>query len=661
VKRQRRYTQLAVGPCLRGRAAPIAGRESSASQGQTELQVDPEQVEAFTKCIDLLLAGGYFRARIQNLEPFDKIAGGIAWCLINIQSEDQEFHLLLQEHSRMGDKIYLSENIERALASLKCPHVLQAQQLYYLDCIHIFPVIQWLVKKMIEVRQQMDERLRAYSEAQFRKCAYALPDEALWETRYRDNSVQYLHDTTQRYLAAQRKYKLNLDVRRLWHQRHRQRHLASLPRESSVARTEEDEEVHAVLLQYGQGHLYTQQLHTSREIAGSARGTTVSPSQQQQQSAPIDEDVKALQARTEQLMRDMSLQKSEGWRDISLSGESLTDLQTQGAEYLRAREGDELNAESGDKLHGEAQHQRHLAQLTKQIHNQQTKLDKIKDDHERLLREVESLQQQLAAVTQQNLQYTSNIKTLLAKETPENAKELATLRSLVALNNNLTQQRKRFIATTQEQLNTWKQLLASYNPMAQNSVPGEDLSRIDEINRVYEQDISKRQQLAEHLAFKARQILLVKRKIDEVPSRRELLQYQRHFLELYEQMAVKYTETKQYFNTFNTLVDTRECLEREVSILNSIQKSYSSSMKSKNAKQQFIESLEAVVASLEKSLEAAKSKFETEKKKRDDLDVLHSQLVEKERSYYKAAKEFQEECRKAEQLQERLASLSASS
>jgi hypothetical protein len=65
-------------------------------------------------------------------------------------------------------------------------------------------------------------------------------------------------------------------------------------------------------------------------------------------------------------------------------------------------------------------------------------------------------------------------------------------------------------------------------------------------------------------------------------------------------------------------------------------------MKSKNAKQKFVESLEAVVTSLEKSLEAAKTKFETEKKKRDELDILHSQLVEKERSYYKAAKEFQE-------------------
>jgi hypothetical protein len=87
-------------------ANPLAaGRESGASHGQTELQVDPEQLEAFNKCIDLLLAGGYFRARIQNLEPFDKIAGGIAWCLIHTQSEDQEFHLLLQEHSRMGDKM----------------------------------------------------------------------------------------------------------------------------------------------------------------------------------------------------------------------------------------------------------------------------------------------------------------------------------------------------------------------------------------------------------------------------------------------------------------------------------------------------------------------------------------------------------------------------
>jgi hypothetical protein len=35
-------------------------------------------------------------------------------------------------------------------------------------------------------------------------------------------------------------------------------------------------------------------------------------------------------------------------------------------------------------------------------------------------------------------------------------------------------------------------------------------------------------------------------------SRRELQQYQQHFHELYEQMALLFTETRQYYNTFNS-------------------------------------------------------------------------------------------------------------
>jgi hypothetical protein len=286
----------------------------------------------------------------------------------------------------------LSENIERALASLKCPHALQAQQLYYLDCIHIFPVIQWLVKKMIEVRQQTDDRLRAFSEAQFRKCAYALPNEALWESRYRDSSTKYLHDTTQRYLTAQRKYKLNLHLRQQWHQRRRMRRLTQSTLQSSEQplprREEEDEEVHAVLIQYGQGHLYAPLLpapsssSTSRASSSSLSSSSttshststshISQSQQQQTSTLSEEDAKALQARAEQLMRDMSIQSEERWRDITLSEESLSDLQTQGAAYLRARDQDNESGEVSDKLLGEAQHQRHLAQISKQIHTQQT-------------------------------------------------------------------------------------------------------------------------------------------------------------------------------------------------------------------------------------------------------------------------------------------------
>lgn len=30
---------------------------------------------------DMLLVAGYFRARIPNLDPFDKILGGLAWLI----------------------------------------------------------------------------------------------------------------------------------------------------------------------------------------------------------------------------------------------------------------------------------------------------------------------------------------------------------------------------------------------------------------------------------------------------------------------------------------------------------------------------------------------------------------------------------------------------
>ena len=40
------------------------------------LKVDPEQQEKYDEIISLLLAGGYFRARISSLNPFDKVRTG---------------------------------------------------------------------------------------------------------------------------------------------------------------------------------------------------------------------------------------------------------------------------------------------------------------------------------------------------------------------------------------------------------------------------------------------------------------------------------------------------------------------------------------------------------------------------------------------------------
>lgn len=60
------------------------------------------------------------------------------------------------------------------------------------------------------------------------------------------------------------------------------------------------------------------------------------------------------------------------------------------------------------------------------------------------------------------------------------------------------------------------------------------------------------------------------RKLDDIPSRIELSQYQKRFVELYDQVAAKHIETKKFFILYNQCDDTRIQLEVELKLLNSI-------------------------------------------------------------------------------------------
>jgi hypothetical protein len=50
----------------------------------------------------MLLAAGYFRARIPKLHPFDKMLGGLAWCIISSNVEvDVDLHF--DEEMTLGE------------------------------------------------------------------------------------------------------------------------------------------------------------------------------------------------------------------------------------------------------------------------------------------------------------------------------------------------------------------------------------------------------------------------------------------------------------------------------------------------------------------------------------------------------------------------------
>ena len=52
---------------------------------------------------------------------------------------------------------------------MKCPHAIEPHQIQGGDFIHIFPVVQWLVKRVFERRADMGDSNRAYSLSQYDK------------------------------------------------------------------------------------------------------------------------------------------------------------------------------------------------------------------------------------------------------------------------------------------------------------------------------------------------------------------------------------------------------------------------------------------------------------------------------------------------------------
>lgn len=69
-----------------------------------EVRVDSEETQARKKILDLFLSAGYFRVMIKTLSDFDKIVGGIVWCIEACEFE-VDVDLLFHENLTIGQKM----------------------------------------------------------------------------------------------------------------------------------------------------------------------------------------------------------------------------------------------------------------------------------------------------------------------------------------------------------------------------------------------------------------------------------------------------------------------------------------------------------------------------------------------------------------------------
>ena len=166
------------------------------------------------------------------------------------------------------------------------------------------------------------------------------------------------------------------------------------------------------------------------------------------------------------------------------------------------------------------------------------------------------------------------------------------------------------------------------------------LASIESMHASVEEKFNKGRSM---LAKRNQEIAKILRLLDEVPTRAELMQYERRFTELYEEVASKLEENRKYVNMYNTLDQRRNFLIKQVALLDSINDQFNDAMATKKNKEMFLAQFEKIVAGMTSNKEKIQSKEKNLQEKLEAVRDEHQSLVDKQRQYFKAVKDFQEE------------------
>lgn len=599
---------------------PPTQLDEETNESEFDVREDEEQNVKLGQTIDLLLAAGYFRARIKGLSPFDKVVGGMTWCITTCNF-DIDVDLLFQENSTIGQKIALTEKIVAVLPKMKCPHRIEPHQIQGLDFIHIYPVVQWLVKRAVETKEEMGDFIRAFSVSQFNK-NHKTPEDVVFDS-LKDKATESVSSVKENY-KPQRRYR----------------------RPDAETLKDEETRVHSTLLEYGRRYGISKSDQEEKEgdkrkkAAAAGLGETTEEDLQAQEEKRIAMLMSGMAA-----MGEGKLTASAVGSIVGMQSAQIQQIHTEYAEKQSEIE----QIEKTERVGGEQQHKRVKAALTKQIEQQKSRLEEITTKHDQLHQAYLETQAKYKEAKERSVRIDEEMDKLNEIETEENQSILQTLRSLVAMNENLKKQEQDFKSHCKEEMNRLKGQIEDLKSQTAGEESG-DKERASLIDKQYEADKEKLNKIRLLLARKTREIAVLQRKIDEVPSRAELSQYQRRFIELYSQISSTHKETKQFYTLYNTLDDTKLYLNKEVNLLNSIHDNFTQAMSSTATKEQFLKQFEQIVEGIKQNKAKVEKRKQEEKMKRDRLNDQHLDLIEKQRLYFKTVKDFKEECRKNEVL-----------
>ncbi|RWS28173.1 coiled-coil domain-containing protein 93-like protein, partial [Leptotrombidium deliense] len=500
--------------------------DSSGNYLTADIREDELQLEKLAEIIEILVAAGYFRARIKGLSDFDKIVGGMCWCL-EMSNIDIDCDLLFNDSLTIGQKIALTEKIVRVLQAMECPFRLEPHQIQGMDAIHIFPVIQWLVKKTIQYREEMQAYIKSYAVNQFSKC-HANVSET-------DTKMDKIIEDVDVYNNPKRKY------------RHPAKHKM---REEKIS-------VRTTLLEYGGAFFNEMKSEKLDSEKGSGKSTE-------------KEEPKAL-------INEMNVESSVRVSSAivgSIISDKAEEIQVLADEYARRQkefmENNLEMRESNVKLQI-SEKKKSLEQCQKEIEIDKEKLNKLRS-------EIEDLRMQQKEVN--------------PKISLQNDEEIEKRRKLIFILDTLNSQKEEFLVSCREEK---ARLQEEFLQLSQQEVESEDEN---EIKSQVEKDKERHQKIKLLLAERSKTLAAMQRKLDDIPSRSELSQYQKRFYELYNQVSAKHNETKKFYILYNQCDDTKIHLNKELNLLNSVLTNFNQAVINPSTKEQFVTQFEQIVGNI---------------------------------------------------------------
>ncbi|KAK3568695.1 hypothetical protein QTP86_013454 [Hemibagrus guttatus] len=499
---------------------------------------------------------------------------------------------------------------------------------------------EWLVKRAIETREEMGDHVRAYSVSQFQK-THSFPEDEEFEQR-KQKAVRTVVDVSRVY-APQRRYKRQADAGEL---------------------LDEESRVHSTLLEYGRRYGFSK--HSKQDKAEEKKlllgqGGQNLPAGMTEVSE--EEDLQAAEElRIKALMTGMAAMATEEGRLTANTVGQIVGLQSEEIKQIAFEYAEKTgrSAEDRTERYGPVQqHRRMVTSFNKQLQQKTKDLEEMQAKQQNMKTACEEAKSKLTEATELAEQLEKELGSLADVEAQADTGLLEKLRALVAMNENLKQQEQEFRTHCREEMTRLQQSIEDLK-MEFGDEADDQKERSRLIDQQYRTDREKLQKIRLLMARRNREIAILQRKIDEVPSRAELTQYQKRFIELYSQVSATHKETKQFFTLYNTLDDKKVYLEKEVNLLNSIHDNFQQAMASSGAKEQFLRQMEQIVEGIKQSRIKMEKKKQENKMRRDQLNDEYLELLDKQRLYFKTVKDFKEECRKNEMLLSKLRAKGAS-